>query len=236
MRTARPPRNSTSRPRMIEPPMHERLGRAHDALACAAGSGVVKTSSDGRFGMWTMPSTVSKRAAMNGDVGSSPTVRSVPGPSKCSASKRRSVSRSPASTSVGARAARRRPGRSSSRRQTCDDLLARAAPAPPRRRGRGARARPRQASGRDRCVQLVVRSLTTLPVSLSERQLVAPGARGVDVVEQARARPGRSARSARSAGRPSASIRSPYQGGTKSSVSAIGVQQPLALDVQVEVA
>ena len=63
----------------------------------------MKISSEGMFGMCTIPSTVSKRAAMKRLDGISPTVRSVPGPSKCSASKRRSVSRPAVATSASAR-------------------------------------------------------------------------------------------------------------------------------------
>ena len=44
------------------------------------GSGEVKTSSVGRFGMCGMPSAVEKRAACQLAPWKSPTVRSVPGP------------------------------------------------------------------------------------------------------------------------------------------------------------
>ena len=69
--------------------------------------------------MWTMPSTVSKRAAMKSVVGSSPTVRFVPGPSKRTASKRRSVTRAAVATRKSARSFHAATGSSSSRRQTC---------------------------------------------------------------------------------------------------------------------
>ena len=45
------------------------------------------------MGKWTIPSTVENFAATHCELGSRPTVKSVPGPSKCSASKRRSVIR-----------------------------------------------------------------------------------------------------------------------------------------------
>ena len=55
-----------------------------EAVTCPstrAGSGDVKTSSVGRFGMCSMPSAVLKRAACQEVPGSRPTVMSVPGPS-----------------------------------------------------------------------------------------------------------------------------------------------------------
>jgi hypothetical protein len=74
--------------------------------------------------MWTMPSIVSSRAAWKLDVGSRPIVRSVPGPSKCSASKRCALSRPAASVSASARLLQTSTGSGSSRRQTCRPLLA----------------------------------------------------------------------------------------------------------------
>ena len=59
---------------------HERLGRgdvAVDARRIGRGEDLLV----GRFGMWTSPSARSKRAACQDVAGSSPTVRSVPGPS-----------------------------------------------------------------------------------------------------------------------------------------------------------
>ena len=67
------------------------------------GSGVVNTSSVGRFGKWRRPSTVVKSAAHQVCVGSMPTVSSVPGPRSSNASKRRSARRCAESFSVAMR-------------------------------------------------------------------------------------------------------------------------------------
>ena len=76
------------------PPSKRTLQLAHDGAvrstsglveltvpSTRAGSGEVKTSSVGMFGMCTSPSARSKRAAAQRALGSRPTVRSVPGPS-----------------------------------------------------------------------------------------------------------------------------------------------------------
>ena len=162
--------------------------------------------------MCSMPSAVENRAAIQLDVGSSPTRRSVPGPVKCRASKRRLVSRSAAPTSVSARSRHLATGSSSSSRMTWRIS---------RHRRSSASASPR--SGKTSCaqagvghgiaVQFVVRSLTTFAASLrngswsrparaGSRSFSSPGATG----------PVRPIRAARAS--PSASSRSPYQGGT----------------------
>src|SRR5512142_1816577 len=56
--TARPPSKRTRRPRMIVPSRSASGFVAVTWPSVRAGSGVVKTSSVGRFGMWRMPSTV----------------------------------------------------------------------------------------------------------------------------------------------------------------------------------
>ena len=167
---------------MIEPPMTSGfVARTTPSVRC--GSGAPKISSDGRLGMWTMPSTVSKRAAMNFVVGSSPTVRSVPGPSKRSASKRRSVTRSAAPTSGSARSLHAATGSSSSRRQTCRICSPRRASASSRARsGWTCWAQPQRRVRHDRPVR---RALVDDDAGLAhEGQLVAAGAAGVEVVEQ----------------------------------------------------
>ena len=68
-----------------------------------SGSGAVATSSVGRLGPWTIPSTVVAVPLSNCEVGRRPTVRSVPGPSKWSASNRRSVRRPAAPASAAKR-------------------------------------------------------------------------------------------------------------------------------------
>jgi hypothetical protein len=57
-----------------------------------SGSGDVNTSSEGRLGWCSRPAAVVKLAAIQFDVGSSPTMRSVPGPRNVMASNRRPLS------------------------------------------------------------------------------------------------------------------------------------------------
>ena len=96
----------------------------------------------------TMPSTVCMPGVSDAkrEVGSRPTVRSVPGPSKRSASKRCSSRRAPASCSCPSRAhatrRRRRARRAAARRSSCSQSW----PAPSRRRARGGRDAPIRAS------------------------------------------------------------------------------------------
>lgn len=84
-----------------------------------SGSGVANVSSVGRLGTCSIPSTVSKEAAIHDELGSRPMRRSVPGPSKCSESNRRAVSLPAADTSVSRRARQAVTGSSSSSRHTC---------------------------------------------------------------------------------------------------------------------
>ena len=62
---------------MIEPPATKGFV-ARTTPSARLGSGAVKTSSDGRLGMWTIPPVVVKRAAVQFEVGNRPIVRSVP--------------------------------------------------------------------------------------------------------------------------------------------------------------
>ena len=183
-----------------------------------SGSGVENVSSVGRFGTCSMPSTVWNEAAIQRDEGSRPTRRSVPGPSKCSASKRRPSSRSAAPTSAASRSRHAASGSSSSSRQTwrsCSHSRSIASSGPVS--GCSNSAQP--AVGQGTIVQFVVRSLTTWPDSATNgswsrptragsRSLSRPGATGPDS-------PIRAQRCS-----PSARMRSPYQGGTNSSVSS----------------
>ena len=65
-------------------------------------SGVVKTSSVGMFGRCSIPEVVSNVAQIQRDASSRPTMRSVPGPRKRTASKPRSLRASSACASVAA--------------------------------------------------------------------------------------------------------------------------------------
>ena len=231
-RTARPPRNSTSSPRMIDPPTTSGFV-ARTTPSTRAGSGELKISSDGRLGMWTMPSTVEKRAAMKREVGSSPTVRSVPGPSKCRASKRRALTRSAASTSWSARARQAATGSSSSRRQTwttCSASRASAASGS----SSGCTSCAHAGVGQGTAVQFVVRSLTTWPASrrngswsrptrAGSRSSSRPGATGPVRPIRARAE--------------LAELEDPPAVPRRHVVERllVGVQEPRALDVEVEV-
>ncbi len=183
--------------------------------------------------MCTTPSTVSKRAAMKRLLGSSPTVRSVPGPSKCSASKApRGDALGGGDERVGARSPRG--GRI---------LLVQAADVDELLGQSGERRvvvevgvhepRPREARARaDRPVRgRVVDDLAGLA---DERQLIAAGARGVDVLQQAGGdRPAQpDARTVLIAERDDA-VAEPRRDEVERVLG--GVQQALALDVQVEV-
>jgi len=149
-----------------DPERVDGIVRARTIPSTRSGSGELKTSSLGRFGMWAIPSTVSNCAASHFEVGSNPTRRSVPSPRKRIASKRRDVSRAALSTSTAARSRQAATGSSSSRRQTCTICS-------PRRSQAASGVRPGCTSaaqgrvGHGRIVQLVVRALTTGPVSLS---------------------------------------------------------------------
>ena len=93
--TATPFSNRISIPSIIVPSVRT-SGRVERTTPSArSGSGVVVSSSDGRFGTNSIPSTVVSLAFCQSDVGRRPIVRSVPGPSKWTASSRSSVSRSP---------------------------------------------------------------------------------------------------------------------------------------------
>ena len=83
--TARPPSNSTRMPEIIEPESSSGIV----ALTCPStrsGSGVVNSSSVGRFGECRRPSTVSRSPAAQCAEGRRPIVSSVPGPCSLSAS------------------------------------------------------------------------------------------------------------------------------------------------------
>ena len=163
--------------------------------------------------MCSMPSAVEKRAAIQLDVGSSPTRRSVPGPVKCRASKRRSVSRSAAPTSVSARSRHVATGSSLVEPQDVQDLLPQALERLGLRPRSGKTSCAQAGVGHGTAVQFVVRSLTTFAASLRNGSWSRPARAGIEVVEQPRRdRAGQpDARRARS---PSARSRSPYQGGT----------------------
>ena len=84
--TARPCSKRTTSPLTIGP--SNSASGLVDATtpSVRAGSGDVNTSSEGRFAMCRMPSTVSPPAVSHWASGKRPTTRSVPGPSKWSAS------------------------------------------------------------------------------------------------------------------------------------------------------
>ena len=77
----RPPSKRTTRSRTTVPSMSTSGLVDVTIPAVRSGSGVVNTSSVGRFGMCSIPSTVWKRAARQPEDGSRPIIRSVPGPS-----------------------------------------------------------------------------------------------------------------------------------------------------------
>ena len=82
--TARPPSNRTSSPVTVVPDVNSGLVEV-TTPSTRSGSGVVNTSSVGMLGWCSIPSAVSNLAASQRLDGSSPTLRSVPGPSNCSA-------------------------------------------------------------------------------------------------------------------------------------------------------
>ena len=166
-----------------------------------------------------MPSAVEKRAACHVAPWNSPTVRSVPGPAV--------VQRVEAALGqplgdgderVGARPSRPRPGRP--RRGAARAAAApRAWPARPPARGRGARAAAQASVGPGRIVQLSSRRLTTSPLS----RIAGSRSRPVRTGSRSSSRPGATGPEsviAAPRSRPMASMRSPYHGGTYSSVSS----------------
>ena len=204
------PRSAPSARATTVPPSTSGLV-ARTSPSTRVGSGVVKTSSVGRFGMCSMPSTVEKRAAIQRELGQQ------------------------ADGQVGARAlvvqrveaARGEPlghGDELVRARApggdrvllvepadVHDLLPELGQRRRRARGRGARASA-QAGGRaGPIVQLIVRSLTTSPASFTRGSRSRPARAG----RGRRAGPGATGagrgRCARARWRPSARIRSPYQ-------------------------
>ena len=91
MRTALPPANSTSSPRIIWPSRSSGLVE-RTTPSTRSGSGVVNTSSVGRLGWCSIPYEVVNVPECHALVGSRPTVRSVPGASRWSASNLRASS------------------------------------------------------------------------------------------------------------------------------------------------
>ena len=130
-----------------------------------SGSGVPKTSSVGMFGEWRRPSTVSRSPAAQCADGKRPIVRSVPGPWRRSASKRRSVRRCAFAFSSVERSIHAAAGSSvvepADVRDVLPELLVRRLAA----RGPGRRARPTSGVGTGTMFQLVVMRFTTSPVS-----------------------------------------------------------------------
>ena len=161
--------------------------------------------------MWTMPSTVSKRAARPSRrrAAARPS-RSVPGPRKRSASKRRSSRAADAREQhFGALA----PGRDRVRLvepADVQDLLAQPCPRVLGGSRSGCTSSAHARVGHGTAVQLVVRSLTTRPVSLTIGSWSRPARAGSRSLEQpGERRPGQpDARAQR--WRPSSSTRSPY--------------------------
>ena len=121
--TALPPSKRTRSPRMIVP-SRSTSGFVEVTWPCVrSGSGVVKTSSVGRFGKCRSPSAVVKSAAHHLCVGSMPTVSSVPGPR--SSNRVEAVLGEPLRRVVqhGHALVPRRPGSGSSSRSTCSSSL-----------------------------------------------------------------------------------------------------------------
>ena len=186
--------------------------------------------------MCTMPSTVSKCAAIHCDVGSRPTARSVPGAGEAQrveAARRRA--RSAAPTSRPARSRQAATGSSSSRRQTWRICSPSRAERRVRRRGRGARAAPSGRVGQGTAVQFVVRVVDDRAGLLQRRQLVA--ARRV----RGRGRragpgaPGPVSADARAALAAELEHALAEPGGHEVERVLVGVLDARALDVQVEV-
>ena len=183
IRTARPSRNSTSRPRTIEPPrtsgfverttpsVRGRVRRGEDLLRRQVGH-----VADARRRSRRPPTGTATS-------GSSPTVRSVPGPRKRSASNRRAdqplrrADERPPGARARPRSGRPRPG--GRRAAICSHSRASAASG-----SSWGCTRPRPRPRRTRHRRPVRRALVDdLPGLLEERQLVAAGPRGVEVVQ-----------------------------------------------------
>ena len=184
------------------------------------GSGVVAISSVGRFGAWTIPSTVCMPGVSDAyrEVGSRPTVRSVPGPSKRSESNRYESTRFPASWSCARRACHAAAGSGSSSRSTkisCSQSRAMAVSSSTPGWTRHAQS----GDGHGTTVQLVVLALITSKFSASAGSASRPASAGsiparspggtCGVIEMRTPCPS-----------PRSSSRLPYQSGTKSSVSS----------------
>ena len=203
----------------------ERPGGGDERPRCASGSGVVNTSSVGMFGRCGRPSRRWSPPPTQCEPGSSPTVRSVPGPTKRSAESRRASSRARRGLQLRRRGrARPRPGRAR-RAGRCGRSRSHSRSRRARRaRGRGRRAPAQAGLGQGTTVQLTWPPMIT-SIALAHRgQAVAAGAGGVHVVEEARARSGRPGRSSAPPSARSRRCAAPYQGGTQSSVSSGGVR------------
>ena len=163
--TARPPSKRTRRPRTTVPSTSSGFV-AVTTPSVRVGSGVVKTSSVGRFGLKTTPSTVVEPGASpaNCEVGSRPTVRSVPGPSKCSESSPAASSRLPTACSSPTRSRHARRGVVGRRAAACRRAAPRASPAQRRRRAPDARPVPTRPSPTERRTSSSSASLITLEV------------------------------------------------------------------------
>ena len=177
-----------------------------------SGSGVVKTSSVGRFGMCSMPPTVSKRAACQRGAGQQPDRQVGAGTlvvQRVEARARSAAAAAP--TSVSARSRHAAIGSASSSRSTCTQLALEplSASAADRGPGRRASAQAGVGHGHDRPVG---RPLVDDLARLLARPAAGPGRRARD--RGRRAGPGADGpdsaiRAARCS--PSASTRSPYQ-------------------------
>ena len=185
-----------------------------------SGSGVDAISSVGRFGACTTPSTVCIPGVSDAkrEVGSSPTVSSVPGPWNRSASNRCASIRLPASCNCASRTSQAAAASGSSRRRTktsCSQSFAIAVSSS--RPGWTRRAHSGTAHGTT--VQFVVRALITSKFSAWAGSPSRPARAGsipssspggtCGVIEMRTPWPS-----------PSCSNRRPYHGGTKSSVSS----------------
>ena len=140
------------------------------------------------------PSACPGVSEANREVGRRPTVRSVPGPSKCSASKRRASIRWPASCSWPSRCSQAAAASGSSSRSTktsCSQSCASAASSS----SPGWTRRAHSGAAHGTTVQFVVLALITSKFSASDGSCVAARARRVDAVEQ----PGRHVRRDRDA-------------------------------------
>ena len=236
--TARPPSKRTRRPRTIVPSLSTSGFVEVTCPSARCGSGVVKTSSVGRFGRCRRPVARREVAGQPArDVGSRPTVSSVPGPAQLERVEARARSaRPPSACSSGDALVPRRRRVGLVEPQDVPELAPRAA-----------RRRPRLVELRvDELRPGRVRARDDRPVrrALADRRARSPSATGSwSRPSSAGSRPSRTSGSTTprerdprvaALGERSSSGRRTTAGRT-SSVVGVGVLDPRALDVRVEV-